>query len=198
MEYLFANMVQSVISVFFKGGVEEFDKEGRITIIPYPAKEVVIYHPDLKEDVIKRLKALEKNKGMNTVHIMTEKNFSEFDDNKVREINLELNEKLQRLDPIANLMFAPKSNLIVVTLLNVKGEDNSVLNLVFGCLRNIEGLSLAYVITKESVYRVVPDKSSKQIPKIEENHEHGVITQDDITNLIIDLEKSNSSEDLLK
>jgi hypothetical protein len=61
----------------------------------------------------------------------------------------------------------------------------------------MDGLKLGYVITAKSVYRIIPNKKSKQISKIDENTEHGVITQDDITNLIIDLERSESSSDLL-
>lgn len=198
MEYMFANMVDSVISVFFKGGVEEFDKLGKITIIPAPAKEIVIYHPDLKDEIIQKLKSLENNKGMNTVRVMTENNFPGMDDSQLLSMNIDLNKKIERLDPGADILLSQKSNLICITFPDIKSETDSILELVFGLLRNFEGLRLAYVITAKSVYRIEPNKKSKQIPKIDENTESGVITQDDITNLIIDLEKSNSSEDLLQ
>ena len=198
MEYMFANMVDSVISVFFKGGVEEFDKLGRITIIPAPAKEIVIYHPDLKDEIIQKLKSLENNKGMNTVHIMTEKNFPDMEDLQLLSLNIDLNKKIERLDPGAGILLSSKSNLICITFPDIKNETDSVLDLVFGLLRNLEGLRLAYVITAKSVYRIEPNNKSKQIPKIDENTESGIISQDDITNLIIDLEKSNSSKDLLQ
>ena len=198
MEYMFANMVDSVISVFFKGGVEEFDKLGKITIIPAPAKEIVIYHPDLKDEIIQKLKSLENNKGMNTVRVMTENNFPDMDDSQLLSMNIDLNKKIERLDPGADILLSQKSNLICITFPDIKSETDSILELVFGLLRNFEGLRLAYVITAKSVYRIEPNKKSKQIPKIDENTESGVITQDDITNLIIDLEKSNSSKDLLQ
>ena len=198
MEYMFANMVDSVISVFFKGGVEEFDKLGRITIIPAPAKEIVIYHPDLKDEIIQKLKSLENNKGMNTVHIMTEKNFPDMEDLQLLSLNIDLNKKIERLDPGAGILLSSKSNLICITFPDIKNETDSVLDLVFGLLRNLEGLRLAYVITAKSVYRIEPNNKSKQIPKIDENTESGIISQDDITNLIIDLERSSSSEDFLQ
>jgi hypothetical protein len=197
MEYMFANTVDSIINVFFKGGMEEFDKLGRITIIPAPAKEVCIYHPDLKGEIVTKLTAANNNKGMNTTYIMSEKNFPDLDDQGVLDMHLTLCKNIERLDPNANLLLSQKSNLVVITFPDIKSEDDSILNLVFGMLRNTDGLKLAYVITATSVYRIVPNKKSKQIPKIEENKEHGIITQDDITNLIIDLERSKSSEDLL-
>jgi uncharacterized FlaG/YvyC family protein len=197
MEYMFANTIDSIVNVFFKGGVEEFDKLGKITIIPYPAKEVCIYHPDLKDDVVQKLRAAENNKGQNTVHVMSEKNFPDMDDDQLRAINVDLNKKIERLDPNANILLSQRSNLLVITFPDIKDEKDSVLDLVFGILRDMDGLKLGYVITAVSVYRIVPNKRSKQIPKLE-NTEHGVITQDDITNLIIDLERSESSEDLLQ
>jgi hypothetical protein len=130
MEYMFANTIDSIINVFFKGGIEEFDKLGRITIIPYPAKEVCIYHPELKDDVIQKLKASENNKGMNTVHIMSEKNFSDKDDDQLRAINVDINTKIERLDPGANVLMCQKSNLVVITFPDIRDEKDSVLDLV--------------------------------------------------------------------
>lgn len=194
MEYMFANVVDSIISVFFKGGVEEFDKLGRIAIIPYPAKEVCVYHPELNDDIVQRLRAAEKNKGMNTVHIMSEKNFPDADDNQVRSINVDLNKKIERLDPSANVLICQKSNLVVLTFPDIKDTNESILDLVFGILRNIDGLRLAYVITAKSVYKIIPEVKSKQIPKLDK----GALSYDDITNLIKDLERPISSEDLLQ
>lgn len=194
MEYMFANLIGGIINVFFKGGVEEFGKLGRVSVIPFPAKELCVFHPDLSTELVQKLKAAEKNKGMNTVHIMSEENFRGMDDNQLRSIHVDLNRKIEKLDPNANILMCQKSNLLVLTFPDIKDTNESILDLVFGILRDLDGLRLAYVITAKSVYKIIPEPKSKQIPKLDK----GAHTFDDISSLIKDLERPVSSEDLLQ
>jgi hypothetical protein len=196
MEYMFDHLIKTVLNVFFNGGIKEFAQQGGLCIIPDPGKEIVVYHPDITEELIERLKALENNKGKNTINIMKEKNFKDASIPEIIQINVELNKKIERLCPEADVLFATNSNLVVISLPDIK-NDEDILELIFGCLRNTDGLSLAYVITEKKVYKITPE-ISKHIPKIENKNERGGITEDDITNLIIDLNRANSIEDLLK
>lgn len=195
MEYMFDHLIKTVLSVFFKGGIKDFAQLGGLCIIPDPGKEIVVYHPDITEELTTKLKALENNNGKNTINFMKEKNFNDASIPEIIQINVELNKKIEWLCPNANVMFAHNSNLVVISLPDTK-EDEDVLKFIFDCLRNTEGLCLAYVITEKKVYKITPE-ISEHIPKIESS-ERGCITEDDITNLIIELNRSNSVEDLLK
>jgi hypothetical protein len=189
MEYKFAHLVESVITVFFPGGIEEFHKKGHITVIPNPAKEIVVYHPDLSEELIKKLKSLGV-KDKESVNVLTEKNFEGMGGDELRAINLKINENIAKLNPQANVLFDENSNLVVITLPNVDDTDE-ILEMIFASLRNINGLLIAYVITSTSVFKIEP-KRSKQI-----RDERNVISADDVTNLIITIENSKTVDDLL-
>ena len=76
-------------------------------------------------------------------------------------------------------------------------EDNeNICQIISNSLKIMEGLVLAYVITKNNVFKTISDKS-KQIPKVKSEQGKQDITQDDITNLIIDIERAKSVDDLL-
>lgn len=192
MEYKFAHLVQTVISVFFPGGVKEFSRSGSVTIIPHPAKEIVVYHPDLKSDLINKLKGLGV-KDRESVNILTEKNFNGVDGEELRAINLRINDNIAKLNPESNVLFCDNSNLVVITMPNVNDKDE-ILETVFSSLRNVDGLNIAYVITADSVFKIEPHKKSKQIP----NENHTALTNDDVTNIIIAIENAKSVDDLLK
>jgi hypothetical protein len=188
MEYKFAHLVETIISVFFPGGIDAFMEKGSITVIPHPAKEIVVYHPDLDETTIAKLKAVEV-KDRDSVHIMQDRNFEGFDGDQLREVNIKICDKMIELDSHANVLFTDNSHLVVVTL-PFLSDDNKILEAVFSALRNIDGLNLAYVISRTTVFKIEP-KRAKHIPT--EDH---IITQDDITNLIIDIERSKSIDDI--
>lgn len=191
MEYKFAHLVESVLSVFFPGGIEEFYKKGHITVIPNPAKEIVVYHPDLSEELIKKLLGLGV-KDKESVNVLTEKNFEGVCGDELRAVNLKINSNIEKLNPQANVLFDDNSNLVVITLPNVTDKDE-ILEMIFASLRNIGGLLIAYVITTTSVFKIEP-KRSKQIP----NAERRALTEDDVTNIIITIENAKSVDDLLK
>jgi hypothetical protein len=191
MEYKFAHLVESVIAVFFPGGIEEFYKKGHITVIPNPAKEIVVYHPDLDPVLIDKLKGL-GIKDRESVNVLTEKNFEGIDGNELRTINLKINSNIEKLNPQASILFNDNSNLVVITLPNIKDTDE-ILELIFASLRNVDGLLIAYVITSTSVFKIEP-KRSKQIPSTERK----ALTDDDVTNIIIAIENAKSIDDLLK
>jgi hypothetical protein len=188
MEYRFTNLIETIISVFFQGGIEEFMDKGSITVIPNPAKEIVIYHPDLDENVIAKLKASE-TKDMDSVHIMRERNFDGYESDQLREVNIKICEKVIELHPNGNVLFVDNSHLVVISLPFIC-DDDKVLEDIFSFLRNLNDLSLAYVISRTTAFKIEP-KRAKYLPA--EKH---TITQDDITNLIIDIERSNSVNDL--
>jgi len=189
MEYKFAHFVETVITVFFPGGIEEFNRKGHITIIPHPAKEIVVYNPDLDKTTIAKLKSLAV-KDKESVHVITEKNFEGLSGDELRDLNIRINENMIRLDPMANVLFDDNSNMVIITVPNVDDGDE-ILETIFDSLRNIDGLLIAYVIAKKSVFKIEP-KRSKQI-----REDRGVISADDVTNLIIAIENSKTVEDLL-
>lgn len=191
MEYKFAHLVESVITVFFPGGIEEFYKKGQITIIPHPAKEIVVYHPDLEQPLIDKLKGL-GIKDRESVNVLTEKNFDDISGDELRAINLKISNNLMKLNPQASILFDNNSNIVVITLPNVNDKDE-ILETIFSSLRNVQGLIIAYVITRTSVFKIEP-KRSKQIP----NEKRGALTADDVTNIIIAIENAKSVDDLLK
>jgi hypothetical protein len=184
-------LVESVITVFFPGGIEEFYKKGHITVIPNPAKEIVVYHPDLDSVLIDKLKGLGV-KDRESVNVLTEKNFESMNGDELRAVNLKINSNIEKLNPQANVLFDDNSNLVVITLPNVTDKDE-ILEMIFASLRNIGGLLIAYVITTTSVFKIEP-KRSKQIP----NAERRALTEDDVTNIIIAIENAKSVDDLLK
>jgi hypothetical protein len=188
MEYKFINMVQTVINVFFPGGIAAFVKQGNITVIPNPGKEVVVYHPDMDDNTIAKLKAHEVP-GKDTVKIMTAANFEGLNSDGLRELNLKINAEVGKIDPTANVLFTDHNNLVVISLPNQE-DDSPAVNILLEYIGSLEGLVMAYVISKGKVMRYEPDRA-KQIPK-------QVITEDDVTNFIIELENTKSVDDLLK
>lgn len=190
MEYKFIHMVQTIIQVFFPGGISAFIKQGNITVIPNPGKEVVVYHPDMDENTIAKLKAHEVP-GKDSVKIMTEPNFKDLSNDELRVLNLKINSKVSEIDNTGNVLFSDKSNLVVISLPNQE-DDTPAVNILLEYIGSLDGLVMAYVISKNKVMRYEPDRA-KQIPK--QDH---VITEDDVTNFIIELENTKSVDDLLK
>lgn len=192
MDYKLAYTVQSIISSMFPGGIFEFIKEGRMIIIPNPGKEIVIYHPNLGDKLTERLMS-----GLDTkesITILKQKNFEGLTGEELRALNIKINGYMANLDPSVNVLFDDVSNLLVVTAPNLNDSDD-ILNMLKECIKNLDGLVLAYIITKKTVWRHWADKP-KQITKVcDDGH---VITQDDVTNFIIELERSTSIDDLLK
>ena len=163
-------------------------EKGSITVIPHPAKEIVVYHPDMDETTIAKLKATEV-KDRDSVHIMTEKNFDGLEGDALREMNIRICDEMMKLESRSNVLFVDNSHLVVVSLPYIS-DDDKILQDVFSFLRNLEGMNLAYVISRTIVFKIAPTRA-KHIPQ-----EEHVITQDDITNLIIDIERSKSIDDI--
>jgi hypothetical protein len=221
MNIKFANTVATVISALFPGGITEFNKKGQITVLPYPSRTIVVYHPDLPENIKSRLlavldKANEKFKAvkdeddrknvMLQLVFMTTPNFVEFDGDRLRDSELALVKFFNKIEPSASMNFENISNLIVVTMPNINSEKDESLPLIFDHLKNLQGLALAYIITKNSIHIVKPSpKRWKKVPvddktKMVPNNvnEDKVITKDDIINLIINIENAKSVDDFIK
>jgi hypothetical protein len=210
MNIKFANTVATVVSALFPGGIGEFNKKGRITVLPHPAKEVVVFHPELPESLKNKLIAIKDhpdNRGKNAVHIMTAQNFVELDWDHLRHNEMALVDFFNKLDPSASVLFEDHSNLIVITMPNVKSKSDETLPLVLPCLRSMQGLALAYVVTGVSVFKIEPDSEqprkiptmSGKNPKVISSHsvERNFISRDDITNLIIDIETAKCVDDII-
>jgi hypothetical protein len=207
MNIKFAYAVTTVISALYDGGITEFNKYGQITILPHPAKDIVVYHPALSDEIKKRLIELQdhpSNKGKNKVVFMDVCNFVSLSGDELRMNDVALVRFFNKIDPSGSILFENHSNLIVVTLPNIKDKDDESLPLIFGHLKNLEGLIYAYVITADRIFLIDPTEISdnsistpKKITKMVPSKGDREITQDDITNLIIELENSKSIDDLI-
>lgn len=209
MDFKFANAVATVISALFPGGIVEFNKRGQITILPHPSKEIVVFHPELPEDIKSRLIALQghpNNKTKNTIHFMTVPNFSALDSEQLRDNDAALVAFFNKVDPSAGVLFENQSKLIVVTLPTITSDEDEALLMIFGHLKTMEGMALCYVVTGKSVFQVEPDPNRRKPSVKADEHpkmissppiDRGVISRDDITNLIIELQNSRSIDDLI-
>lgn len=204
MNIKFAYAIATVISALFPGGISEFNKKGQITVLPHPSKGVVVFHPELPEALKTRLLALQNspgNKSKNQIHFMSTPNFVSLSKLALRDFDEDLIKFFNKLDPSACVLFEGHSNLVVVTMPSIRKDDDESLPLVFGHLKNLEGMILAYVITAKSVFEICPEpvkadaeEKTKMIPNITIRE---TITQDDVTNFIIDIERSKSIDDII-
>jgi hypothetical protein len=200
MNVKFAHAVATVISSVFPGGIIEFNKMGRVTVLPHPSRDVVIYHPSLPETVKAKLLAVQdspNNKYQSKIHFMSTQNFANLEDEGLVNIDQALVNFLNKIYPSASMLLEHMSNLIVVSLVNME-EGDAALDLTLRYLENLPGMILAFVTTRERTFQVepIPNRSKSKIIPIPGN-EHGVITQEDVTNFIIDIERCNSVDDII-
>ena len=214
MNIKFAQAIATVISALFPGGITEFNKKGQITILPFPSRDVVVYHPDLPIEIKTRLALLENQANakastlenekdramvMNKIRYMSTPNFANMDGTALRQNDMGLIKFFNKIEPTASLTLESKSNLVIVSIPTIKDKDDESLPLICEHLKNLDGMVLGYVITKVSVHRIQPNPNRRMKSKMVTSAPVGdrAITQDDITNLIIDIERAKSVDDII-
>jgi hypothetical protein len=202
MELKFGRLILTVIAAMFPGGVQQFKKEkGSVTVLGHPSKEVVVYHPNLPDRIKEEFAKIETTHNC-TVTRMEHPNFEGLDPDYTAGLMAGIQNFFLETNPDASFYRGDHSNLLVFTLPSVEGNEEDILEIVFAFLKHVEGLNLSYVIVKDVAFKIMPDAPTTKIALdskiVTEQTEHKVISDDDVTNIRIDIERANSVEDFLK
>lgn len=194
MDFFLGHLLLTFLQAHYPGGTEEFQRKGgQIQVVPSKSPEVIVYIPDEDFDVDKVFNGLSSKLKMNVVHT---RNFQDMDDNEMQEhfsregqVFLK-NHKLvkpQRIDVTIG-------RVCVTAFVTDKALAEEYLKF----LNNVDGLIRARVVYPEGVFAIDPEREERQaLVEPEQPKREQAIGDDDITNLKILLETSNSLEDFL-
>lgn len=162
------------LSSVYSDGLPQFKKDGgAICVIPDPSRDIVLYHPDLPDNIKKTIeKTTKETIGEKVPHIILSntKNHPNMDD---------LFNFIRNLDPYISFSISPAATVITAVNHNI---DSDIVRRLKEYCETAPGLHLTYIMTKQIPVQV------KGLHWRCDQEEKGKNTMDDMKNFIDRLE----------
>lgn len=194
MDFFLGHLLLTFLQARYPGGTEEFQRKGgQLQVVPSIPSEVLVYVPDEDFDIEETFGNLSSKVKITVVHT---KNFQGMDQSEIQDKfnggNKAFLEKHKSVNP--QRIEVSISHLCITAITTDKALAERYLEV----LKNIDGLIRARVIYPGGVFAIDPEREERQaIVEPEQPKREQAIGDDDITDLKILLETSNSLEDFL-